>query len=315
MDIESLRLFVAVVRRGSFAGVARDHDLDPSSVSRTIAALEDRLGVRLFQRTTRRLSLTEAGERYFSRIEALLAELDQARDEARAVTAGPAGTLRLTASVAFGQRCLVPLIPDFRESYPEIRVELLLTDAKLDLVSERIDLAIRLGPQIDGDAIGTKLFDTRYRVCASPRYLDRAPPAAVPADLAAHRCLLFSLPDFRFRWRFRRDGEGETIVPIAGDVVISSVLALRDCALAGLGPVLLADWLIDDDLRAGRLVDLFPDYAVTATEFETAAWLLYPSRTYLPNKVRVTIDFLKRRLGGRVSQSATSRPRGTASAP
>ncbi|BAC91699.1 LysR family transcriptional regulator [Gloeobacter violaceus] len=296
METEALRLFVEVTRRGSFAAVARDRRIDPSLVSRAVASLEHDLGVRLLQRTTRRLALTEAGERYLGRIEPLVDELDRAREAVLVLSTGPIGTLRLTASVAFGQRCLVPLLPQLRSSFPQLRLELLLTDAKLDLVGERIDLAIRLGPAVPGDGVRVKWFDTHYRVCASPAYLQRAHSLRDPAELPAHRCLLFALPEFRSQWRFR-DAEGiVSEVPVDGDIVISNALALRECTLAGMGPALLAHWLIDEDIAQGRLVDLFPAYRASATDFETAAWLIYPSWTFLPYKVRVVVDFLKQYL-------------------
>ena len=297
MDVESLRIFVEVIRRGSFATVARDRNLDPSSVSRVVAALEEELGTRLLQRSTRRMGLTEAGTLFFGRIEALIDELDHARDEALAVSAGPVGTLRLTVSVAFGHQCLLPLLPNFRALFPALKLELLLTDTYLDLVSERVDLAVRLGARLDTSLIGVKLFSTRYQVCVSPEYLAREQPLRVPEDMIHHKCLLFTLPEFRSRWLFRDTAGTVTEVPINGEVLISSALALRACALAGMGPTLLANWLIDDDIAQGRLIDPFPDYHVTATDFETAAWLLYPSRTYLPHKVRVMVDFLKQKLG------------------
>lgn len=297
MELENLRLFVEVARRGNFAAVARDHNIDPSSVSRAMALLEDELGVRLLQRTTRHVTLTEAGEIYFSKVNTLLDGLEQARDDARSVSSEPGGTLRLTASVAFGNICVIPLLAEFRARYPQIKLELLFTDAVIDLVQERIDLAIRLGQPTATDLISTKLFDTRYHVCASPGYLAKHPTPVQPVDLQQHNCLLFALPDFRFRWLFRDlHGEIQEVV-IHGDITILSALALRDCALAGLGPVLLPNWLIEDDIAQQRLVDLFPAYRVTASDFDTAAWLLYPSRTHLPNKVRVMIDFLKKHLG------------------
>ena len=297
MDLENLRLFVEVVHRGNFAAVARDHEVDPSSVSRAMAVLEDELGVRLLQRTTRHVTLTEAGEIFFGKITPLLDGFAQACDDALGVATEPNGTLRLTASVAFGNTCLIPLLPQFRMRFPHIKLELLFTDAVIDLVQERVDLAIRLGQPTGTDLITTKLFDTRYRVCASPSYLAQHPAPAQPVELKQHSCLLSAFPEFRSRWLFR-DPQGEVqAVAIHGDITILNALALRDCALAGLGPVLLASWLVETDLAHGRLTDLFPEYRVTATDFDTAAWLLYPSRTHLPNKVRVMIDFLKQQLG------------------
>ena len=297
MNTRDLGLFLDVARRGSFAAVAKARGMDPSAVSRAIAGLETDLGVRLFQRSTRRMRLTEAGELFLTRAAPLAEELERARADALAVRANPTGTLRMTASVTFGQRCIVPNLGAFRRCYPDVRVDAVFTDANLDLVDQGIDLAVRLAPMVTGDVIATKLMSTAYRVVASPGYVRSAPPIQEPRDLARHRCLLFPLPGYRSQWRFRdRAGDIEE-VPIAGDLTLAPAGSLRDAALDGLGPALLADWLVDDDIAAGRLVRLLPDHAVTATSFDTAAWLLYPSRSFLPAKVRVMIDFLRARLG------------------
>jgi DNA-binding transcriptional LysR family regulator len=296
MDVSALFIFAEVMRRGSFAAVARDRNVDPSSISRVIAGLEEELGIRLFQRSTRQLAPTESGRIYFERIEPLIEELEHARLAAQEAGVSLSGNLRVSTTVAFGQICIVPLLTDFRSRYPALSLELLLTDTNLDLISERIDIAIRLGPRLDLGYVGTKLFTTRYRVCASPVYIARYGAPAEPGQLAAHKCVVFDLPGFRDRWLFRsRNGE-TTEVPIASDLKISSALALRQCALDALGPVLIGHWNIDTDLADGRLVDLFPDHDVTATDFETAAWIIYPSRTYLPAKVRAFIDFVRERL-------------------
>lgn len=284
MDIDAARLLIEIARRGSFAEVARDRNVDPSGISRAIATVETELGFRMFQRTTRRVALTEAGELYIRRIEALVDDFDSARDDALAVSAGPAGRLRMTATVAFGQRRIVPLIPQFRATYPEVDLELILTDTNLNLVNERIDLAVRLGAQLAGDLVVSRLKATSYRVCASPDYLARTGRPATPADLGARDCLRFALPGFRSRWLFRPPGGVPFEVPVRGGLVMSGALALHALALAGMGPVLLADWLVDDDIAAGRLVDLFPDFQAAATDFDTAVWLLYPSRSFLPQR-------------------------------
>jgi DNA-binding transcriptional LysR family regulator len=296
MDIDSMKLMIEVARQASFAKAARQHDIDPSSISRTIAQIETELGFRVFQRTTRSMSLTEAGQRYIQRLEAVLLELDSAAEEASAFNAGPKGRLRMTASVAFGNCCLAPLLPKFRAEFSELQLELILSDDNLDLVGESIDLAIRLGPSLSGDVVGAKLFDTRYRVCAGATYLAKAPRLKKPADLSAVACLLFTLPEFRSRWLFRNSLGVVNEVPVNGSILISNALALRECAIAGLGPALLPNWLIDSDIANRRLIDLFPRYHVTATTFDTAAFVLYPNRTFLPNKVRLTIDFLRRHL-------------------
>jgi DNA-binding transcriptional LysR family regulator len=296
MDITTLAIFVEVMRRGSFAAVAKDRNLDPSSISRLIAGLEDELGLRLFQRSTRRLAATEAGRVYFERMEPLLEELERASHSARDVSVTPSGNLRVSTTVAFGQICIVPLLAEFRRSYPDLSLELLLTDANLDLIGERIDVAIRLGPRLDLGYVGTRLFATRYRVCASPAYVASEGMPASPALLADRNCAVFNLPGFADRWLFREANGQVTEVPIKSDLKLSSALAIRQCALDGLGPALLAHWNIDADLAHGSLVDLFPQYSVTATDFDTAAWILYPSRSYLPLKVRTFVDFVRERL-------------------
>jgi DNA-binding transcriptional LysR family regulator len=297
MDLQRLEMFLAVVQAGGFAAVAKDRGMDASTVSRAIAALEAELGVRLFQRTTRSFSLTEAGEAYRARIEPALEELLRAGAEASRTDLTPRGVLRLTASVAFGVQRIAPLLPEFRTTYPAIKIECLFTDANLDLVAERIDLAIRLAPAIQGDLIALKLMETRYHVVASPDYLMKAPVLRKPADLARHRCLLLALRPFRSAWRFRSSKGDIQEVAVDGDVVISSPLALRAAAVAGCGPALLADFIVADDLREGRLVDAFPRLRAAATSFDTGAWAIYPSRAFLPKKVRVMIDFLKKRIG------------------
>jgi DNA-binding transcriptional LysR family regulator len=295
MDIEALKIFVAVAQFGSFAAAARDMGSDPSSVSRTVALLEAELGVRLFQRSTRAMALTEVGERYLSHVAPLIEELDRAKDEVIALKADPAGQVRLTASVAFGQVCLMPLLPALHASYPRLQLDVLLTDTNLDLVTERIDIALRLGPSYGADMIGVKLFPTRYRVVASPRYVAETGSIAKPSELAERDCLRQALPEYRSRWMFKKERVVEE-VPIRGSFLISSALALRQAALDGLGPALLANWLIDEDLASGRLIDLCPDFEAAAAGFETGAWLLYSSRSYIPRKVRATIDFLRANL-------------------
>jgi DNA-binding transcriptional LysR family regulator len=296
MDMQAVELFAAVARRGSFAGVAKDRNVDPSSISRAIADLETELGLRLFQRTTRSMTLTEAGDLYLARVEPLIEELARAREAASQVTGAPRGLLRLTASVTFGQRRIVPLLPVFRARYPDLELECVFTDANVDLVADRIDLAVRLAPVIEGDVIAAKLMDTRYRVIAAPGYLAAQPPLAKPSDLSAHKVLLFNLRSYRTRWLFRHPDGREESVSISGDLTLSPAGSLLTAALAGMGPALLPDWLVDESIATGELIDVFPDHAATATTFDTAAWLVYPSRAYLPNKVRVMVDFLREKL-------------------
>jgi DNA-binding transcriptional LysR family regulator len=292
MLARELDILLEIARTGSFAGAARSLDLDPSAVSRTVASVERQLGARLFQRTTRRVAPTEAGARYLRRIEGVAEELRRATAEVRDVAGVARGTVRITASVAFGVVVLAPLIPQLRQRHPELAVDLVLSDGTLDLVEHRIDLAVRLAPGIEGDLIRAKLMDTRYRVCAAP-----GRSLAVPSDLSGQECLLQDLPDYRSVWRFRDHAGLQEEVPVSGSIVASNPLALKALAVSGQGIGLFADWLVAEDLADGRLVDLFPHHDVTATSFETAAWLVYPSRDFLPAKVRAVIDLLRDRLG------------------
>jgi DNA-binding transcriptional LysR family regulator len=294
VDLDALRIFTAVARRGSFSPVARELGLDPSSVSRSVAGIEAELGVRLFQRSTRRMTLTEAGLLFLDRVEDMIELADSAREEVQAIGRGPVGTLRLATSVAFGQMCIVPALQGFRERFPALKLELILSDDNVDLINNRIDLAIRLAPMVDVNVIAARLLDTHYKVVCTPEYRAGSPsPLKLPEDLMHHNCLRFSFPDYRDRWLFKAGDGRVSEVPVDGDLLVSNALVLRGCALAGMGPTLLPDWLIGADVEQGRLVDCFPRHKVAATSFETAAWLLYPSRNFLPNKVRVTIDYLR----------------------
>jgi DNA-binding transcriptional LysR family regulator len=303
MDLRALQVFVEVASRGSFSSVARDRDVDPSSISRAISDLEMDLGVRLFQRTSRHMTLTEVGERFLADVEPLIGDFERARESAVSSIRRPNGTLRITASASFGQMRIVPLLPEFRSLYPELKVEGLFTDQNLDLISDRIELAIRFAPNIEGDLIASKLIDVSYRVVASPDYLKTAKPLILPSDLSSHRCVLFNIKSFRTRWIFRdTDGKLEE-VPVDGDLILAPAGSLLSAALAGLGPAMLPCWLVDPKISAGRLVNIFPHHAVTATTFDTAAWIIYPTKTYLPTKVRVMIDFLRSKIVPRTGAS------------
>ncbi|MEM1153758.1 MAG: LysR substrate-binding domain-containing protein, partial [Pseudomonadota bacterium] len=258
MDTRILSLFIDVAHSGSFAATARRHNLDPSSVSRSIAALETEFGARLFQRSTRQLSLTEVGQRFLERIEPILQELAQAQDDALSAQAEPRGKLKLSASVAFGSKCIIPLLTHFQHQYPLIDLDLDLKDQTIDLISGAVDLAVRLGPPPDVELVGTKLMDTQYRVCASPTYLGTGELVREPQDLVAHDIVSFSLPAFRKAWSFRSEQGVVQKIEIAPRTIISNALGLRQALLGGLGIGLLPDWLIDKDVNSGRLTSLLP---------------------------------------------------------
>lgn len=293
MQITALTTFADVMKLGSFANAARYRDVDPSSVSRTISGLEAELGFRLFQRNRRKLAPTEAGQSYYEQIRNLIEDLDYAQKTARDLATEPQGLLRITACTSMGQRVIAPLLGKFMDKYPTLSLELVLTDSQVDLVADQIDLGIRFGPKPEGEISATILAPRKFQICASPSYIQRAGGLMHPTDLSERECVLFPLPGYRTHWLFRGE-EGDTLeVPVNGRLLVSHGLTMTQCALAGLGPTLLPDWLCKPELQAGDLVDLFPEYECAAKEFGTAAWMVHPSRRYVPNKVEAFMQFLK----------------------
>ncbi|MCQ8186635.1 LysR family transcriptional regulator [Parvularcula maris] len=292
MDTGRIEAFVAVAEAGSFAGAARAAGVAPSSVTRAVAALEADLGVRLLNRTTRRVTLTEAGESYLARVTPALEELTAADDAARSVSQHPAGLLRVAASVTYGQIVLMPRLAEFHATYPDIRVELSLADSKADLVAERIDVAIRHGAMADSSHIVRRLHWVRYVLVAAPSFLSRT--MIEEPEVISEHALAFSFAPFRASWTFDKDGEAQT-VDLTPRFVSNNALALRSAALDGLGVALLADWTVQADLAAGRLVPVLSDWSVRATGAATdpGVWLVTLSRAFVPQKVDAFARWLR----------------------
>jgi len=293
MDLNNLKIFVDVIRRGSFAAVARDHDIAPSTISRAVAALEAEMGVRLLQRTTRQMQPTEAGRLYFQRIESIVDELQQAQLMVSDISTQPAGILRVTTSTTFGNMAIMPVIPEFMRRYPELSLDIVMTEANLDLLAEGIDVAVRLGSLTDSSLIATRLYDMDFVICASQSYLDKHGEPKVPDELSEHNCLIFPMPGYNNQWGFRDKHGNVSMITVKGRITVSNALALKQCVAQDMGISLLTQWTVWRELEEGSLVRLFPDYNVTVNEFDNAIWLVYPSQGYLPVKVRVFIDFLK----------------------
>ncbi len=296
MDLEALDIFASVAKAASYTAVARDRDADPSSISRIIATLERELGVRLFQRTTRQITLTEAGAVFLNRIAPLMEEFRQAQLEVADTSSQPKGLLRVSAANSFGLTCIVPTLPAFQLRYPDLTVDLQLSDHVVDLLAERMDVAIRLGVLPDSSLMAHRLLATRYVVCAAPGYLQKAGAPQAPGDVGQHACIVFPLQGFRTRWIFRNAKSKTTEVSVTGTTILSNGIAVQHCARAGMGIALLPTWLVAQDLASGKLIDLFPSYEVTATEFDTAAWCVYPSRSYVPTKVKAFVEHLMQAL-------------------
>lgn len=291
MNIEAIQVFVEVVSSGSFASVARKRHLSPSSVSRLIGELESELAVRLFQRTTRTLSLTEAGQAYLLRVKPLLEELAHARDYARDLGSSPRGTLRVAVTATFAQLHLVRWLPAFLSRYPELRVELLLDARYTDLISEQIDVALRLGPSEPTSAVQKKLAPMPRLVVASPARLGKR-RRLLPEAVTREPCLVFPHVGTSAPWKFRdRKGVVREVEP-AVRVSAADGLILKELALEGEGFALLPRWICAEELESGALVDAFPGFDVTATDFDAWISVLYASRSYLPIKVRVFVEHL-----------------------
>ncbi len=290
--IGDMETFLAVTRGGSFAAAAKALRLTPSAVSRSIARIETRLGVLLIQRTTRSLTLTPEGESYRDRISALLAEVDAVEQSLGRGHRGPSGTLRINAAVPFGTHCLLPILPRFIAANPAVTVELSLSDALIDLIEERADVAIRIGPLRDTRLRAKKLGRSAMALVASPAYLAQHGVPAEPADLGRHICLQFSFRRSVDSWPFRI---GERIVqrPVDGPFLGNSGEVVRLMALAGGGIARLGRFHVAADIAAGRLVELLILFNPGDGEDIHA---LYDGHERLALRVRALLDFLDENL-------------------
>jgi len=290
-----MQVLSRVAALGSFSAAARALGISQTMATRHIDAIEDRLGARLFHRTTRRLTLTEAGQGYLQAVERILAEVDEADGAASASVAEPRGTLRLNLPLAFGLSQAMPAIADFAGLYPGLAVDVGLTDRFIDLVDEGWDLALRIGRLRDSSLVARRLAPIRTVLCAAPAYLGRNGTPRTIADLAGHNCLGYTLPTpaSADRWRFGKDGEID--VPVSGTIRANNGDALRVAALAGLGLVNQPTFLFSDDLREGRLVPIVLDRPLF--QF-AAAYAVYAPTRHVPAKVRRFIDFLAERWAG-----------------
>ncbi|MCP5168380.1 MAG: LysR family transcriptional regulator [Hahellaceae bacterium] len=295
MNLEHIKLFVAVYRAGSFATVAKDLNVAASSVSRAVATLEAQLNTRLFQRTTRNLTPTQAGERYFQRVEALVEEFEIAHQEIIDQSLEPSGRLRVTASVSFGQIVIAPLLKAFHEQYPNIYLELTLSDTRANMITDQFDVAIRHGRLPDSSFVARKLAEVNYVLVASPGYLKQVRPITTPEEIPLHSLISFTYPEFSKAWCFRRNGT-EQVMPIKPFLTLTTASVIRDCVKNGMGVAMLADWTVKEDISNGSLVQLLPDWDVSGVSFDTAIWLVYPSRAFTPAKTAAFTDFLIRHL-------------------
>jgi DNA-binding transcriptional LysR family regulator len=293
---DSLAVFAEVVEHGSFAEAARRLGRSPAAVTRTIAELETRLNVRLLNRTTRAVSVTEAGQRLLAGAKRVLADLDEIERAAAGAGTAPRGELRLTAPILFGRLHLEPLVLEFLDRFPDVSVALALIDRPVDLVEEGLDVALRIGALPESSAIATRVGAMPRVLVASPDYLTRHGTPQVPADVAAHAVVAFS-GMFGERWTFR-EGAGETSVAIKPRLSVNTAEAAVDAARAGFGLTRVLGYQAADDIGRGSLVRLLKDYEIDALPIH----LLYPGGRYPPPKLRAFLDFVTPRLRQRCAR-------------
>lgn len=290
-NLQTMRAFAAVVEAGSFTAAAEQLRLTKGVVSKQVSQLEGRLGVRLLNRTTRSVSLTEFGQAYYDRVARILADIEDLEAAAQERQTEPRGRLRLTAPQVFGEMFVAPVARRYLELYPEANVELILADRYVSLVEEGFDLAVRIAEPPDSSLIARKIRPVRLITCASPAYLARRGTPKAPRDLRDHDCVIDLNGRTPRAWRYRIETEIVT-VNVNGKAAVNSAAAARGMALEDLGVALIPDFVVAQDLAAGKLVDLFAENHA----YDTAVYAIYPHARHLAPKVRRFIDLLNERL-------------------
>lgn len=295
-NLNDILIFMAVVDAGSFIAGGQAMGLSRSAAGKAVIRLEDRLGRRLLNRTTRTLNLTDEGRMFYERGLQILASVDEAEASVAGQSGTPQGVLRLTVPDAFGRLVVLPLLEKYLRAWPDIQVEVSFTDGLADIIEEGFDLAIRIGATATDTRLVSRVIATyKVRLCASPSYLtERGEPRDID-DLAAHDCLIFASRNQRQGWRFRDEGSAWVKAQGRSRLRLDSGEAIRDAALAGLGIARLPDFLVADDLTAGRLRQILPDLETDDAKIVT----LYPDKRLLEPRVRRFIDLMVEELGAR----------------
>lgn len=283
--ISDLDIFARVARTGNMSAAGREMGLSPAVVSKRISLLEDRLGARLFQRTTRQLTLTETGEGYFKRVVDILSLVEEAEDYVGRRNSKPRGLLKISAPTSFTRLHIEPHLPELLQRFPDIEIEMHLTDYFADIIREGFDLAIRIGELEDSSLVARKLANERRVLCATPGYLKRAGVPTSIADLEAHNCLVAGAQDI---WRLEGPA-GPNDIRVKGNIRSNSAEFVRSALMQGLGIALRATWDIGPELASGELSVVLPEHTGTT---KNAIYAVYPCREFMPAKVTVFIEFL-----------------------
>lgn len=301
--LSSMEVFVRVAQLGSFSTAASQLGMSKSTVSKHISAMEERLGVRLLNRTTRRLSLTEYGEVYRDHCLRILQEVALADDQMDRFTQEPRGKLKVNAPMSFGMLHLAPLLPGFLQAHPKVDIDLSLNDRRVDLIDEGFDLAVRIGELDDSNLIARKLASSSFVCAASPLYLKRRKPPISPDDLKDHNCLRYTLSRNVHEWVFKRDGETHA-VPVSGRISGNNGDILRQAAMMGEGIVYQPKFLMDDALSGGILVPLLQDWSTPSIDI----FAVYPESRHVSAKLRVFIDHMVQAFRGRTEWHTSPHP-------
>ena len=289
---QEMAVFSKVVAAGSLSAAARELGLSPALISRRLAGLEARLGVRLINRTTRSLRLTDEGAGYYDTCTRVLAEIEEADAAVSAGRVEPQGALKVAIPASFGHRHVAPLIPEFASRYPQVRLALSLSDRNVNVIDEGFDLAIRIAHLEDSSLAARRLAPNRRVVCASPAYLERHGTPRTPQDLAQHNCLTAN--DFVMSWDYKEPDGRPGSVRVSGRYACDNWEVLREWALAGMGVALKSTWDVHRHLEDGSLVSVCPGYTFGS---DVAIYAVYPHRRFLPAKTRVFIEFLAASFG------------------
>lgn len=295
MQIGTLELFCQAAEQLSFSAAANFMGITPAAVSRSIARLEERLGVRLFVRTTRQIRLTESGERYFHQCQQALQQLREAEREVTGAQIEPAGVLRISLPTPYAHHRVLPLLPAFRQLYPRVSVQVHISNRNIDFADESYDIAIRGRSPQDSSLIARKLEDAELITVASPDYLARAGIPQTLDDLNHHECIQFELPSTgrKVPWTFSVDGKDTDIFTRGGFTCAEDVLGIVTLAKSGAGLIQTYRFILEQDVADGTLVEVLPEYGGTSRPFI----LLYPHARHLSLRVRSLVDFLVQRLG------------------
>lgn len=289
-ELGNIKTFIDVVECGSFSAAARRKHTTVSSVARQVKALEDELGVRLLNRTTRSNSLTEAGSNFYDRSRGVVAELRSAKEEASSFQTTAKGLLRICLRVSVS-RIILPVLPAFLEKHPGLVLDIMLSDERLDLVANKIDVAVWLGHLEDSRIVARRLTPSRRVLCASPEYLAKHGAPTTPQDISRHNCIVYQGSIYQNSWRFTK-GDEQIDVTVDGNLRTNASPVLVSMALSGVGLAVLQEFTVRAAVADGTLIRLLPEYQVSPTDVDTGVYAVYPSARGMSRKARVLVDFL-----------------------